>query len=56
MRDVYALGRQLPRSEIFGLTSQLQRAALSVPQTLRRAMGASTGGSICTTSRLRTDR
>lgn len=30
-RGVYKLSRQLPREEVFGITSQLRRAALSVP-------------------------
>jgi four helix bundle protein len=33
-RDVYFLTRKLPREELYGLTSQIRRAATSVPLTL----------------------
>ncbi len=33
-RDVYLLTRELPRSEAFGLVSQMRRAAVSIPSNM----------------------
>ncbi len=32
--DVYEITRQFPRDEVYGLTSQLRRAAVSVPSNI----------------------
>jgi len=39
VREVYLLTENFPKSEIYGLTSQLRRAAISVPSNI--AEGAS---------------
>lgn len=35
---IYKASESFPKSEMFGLTSQIKRAALSIPQILSRAM------------------
>ena len=37
--DVYALTKQFPSSELYGLTNQLQRAVISVPSNIAEGMG-----------------
>jgi four helix bundle protein len=34
VKEVYQLSRSLPKSEIFGLVSQMQRAAVSIPSNI----------------------
>jgi four helix bundle protein len=44
MVDCYALTRRLPREERFGMSSQLQRASLSVPGNIAEGNGRRTVG------------
>ena len=42
VEEVYRLSRQFPRSEVYGLSSQIQRAAVSIPANIAEghAMGS----------------
>ena len=42
--EVYAITRAFPREEIYGLTSQLRRCAVSIPSNIAEGQGRATKG------------
>jgi four helix bundle protein len=44
VKEVYASTAAFPKSEIYGLTSQLRRASLSIPSNIAEGHGRATSG------------
>ena len=42
--EIYSITKEFPRDEIYGLTSQLRRSAVSVPSNIAEGQGRATKG------------
>jgi four helix bundle protein len=47
VKDVYMLTQKFPKEEMFGLTSQLRRAAVSIPSNIAEGKGRATSKDFC---------
>jgi four helix bundle protein len=47
VKDVYVLTQTFPKEEMFGLTSQLRRAAVSIPSNIAEGKGRGTSKDFC---------
>lgn len=54
--ESYRIAASLPKSELYGLTSQIQRAAVSIPANIAEVMVASIWATTSITSRSPRDR
>ncbi len=53
VEDVYRITRSFPKTETYGLTSQIQRAAVSIPSNIAEGHHANISKSTCITFRWR---
>ena len=47
VKAVYTISRKLPKEELYGLTSQIRRAAVSVPANIAEGAGRGTDRDFC---------
>src|SRR5208337_1604967 len=42
--EIYSITREFPREEVYGLTSQMRRSAVSIPSNIAEGQGRATKG------------
>ncbi|HBL76315.1 MAG: four helix bundle protein [Bacteroidetes bacterium GWF2_42_66] len=47
VKAVYRISKQLPKEELYGLTSQIRRAAVSIPANIAEGAGRGTDRDFC---------
>jgi four helix bundle protein len=47
VKEVYVLTQKFPKEEMFGLTSQLRRASVSIPSNIAEGKGRGTSKDFC---------